>query len=247
MSGFPASYHKQLEQQNLLGPPPSKLGNADPTTSNIDQKLSFSGLFQPNSSSKFSHKATVKDAKAISPPLFAESISSSTSELQNQPVALNPNLNSDIDRLKVDASVQDTTPAIEPVPEPKKRGRRKGSKGIDSTLAEASKMLGADLGSHLPQQYNSRSSKQQMLALKQQNQPQIGNGNSNSASFSSYNDIKQKIASASGSKKVKTTKELLADLQNRKQNNSSEGFISSVVPHSIVSPSSSSGEIFFPF
>ena len=73
------------------------------------------------------------------------------------------------------------------VESPKKRGRKKGSKGIDSTLFEASKFL------------NSTPNFKSTIDV----------------------DIKQKIAS-SATKKNKTTKELLADLQKRCKDEMSE-------------------------
>jgi hypothetical protein len=137
-------------------------------------------------------------------------------------------------------------PESQPIPEKKKRGRRKGSKGIDSTLAEASKMLGAELGSHLPTPYNSRTTTPTTALFGPSSTIGSTNTSPTATSYSNaYNDIKNKIASASGPKKVKTTKELLADLQNRKNNNTTDGY--STVSQSILSPCSSSGEFYLIF
>lgn len=71
--------------------------------------------------------------------------------------------------------------------QPKKRGRKKGSKGVDSRLASSSNMSQSN---------------------------QSGSQFGDSISFQS---LKNKIDSIRGTtKKVKTTKELLAELQNRK-------------------------------
>lgn len=80
-----------------------------------------------------------------------------------------------------------TTNVLEVLPTGKKRGRKKGSKGVDSRLGSAS---------------NSSQSQQS------------GAPYYDSISFSS---LKNKIDLIRGTtKKVKTTKELLAELQNRK-------------------------------
>lgn len=92
-----------------------------------------------------------------------------------------------------------TTPAVAPastatnVPQPKKRGRKKGSKGVDGRLAAnlAQKMQSGS-------QYDTLS----LMSLKNQIDSMRGNA-----------------------KKVKTTKELLAELQNR--NTTGAGFDSS--------------------
>lgn len=66
----------------------------------------------------------------------------------------------------------------------------------------------------------------------------------------SYLGIKSKIASFSGSqKKVKTTKELLADIQNKKVDSSTQSSPAHSLSYPQVSPSSSSGEfsVFFFF
>lgn len=95
----------------------------------------------------------------------------------------------------------------EPIKVQKKRGRKKGSKGIDSLLASQNEGSIATL-----------------------------------MNADSFFDLKQKITSISGTKKVKTTKELLADIQNKR---STSGNLSTVTSPSVTqapSPESLSGE-----
>lgn len=95
----------------------------------------------------------------------------------------------------------------EPVKVQKKRGRKKGSKGIDSLLASQNEGTIATL-----------------------------------MNADSFFDLKQKITSISGTKKVKTTKELLADIQNKR---STSGNLSTVTSPSVTqapSPESLSGK-----
>lgn len=73
------------------------------------------------------------------------------------------------------------TEVVVPVKIPKKRGRKKGSKGIDSLLATQNEGAMQTL-------FNA----------------------------DSFSDLKQKITSISGHKKVKTTKEILSDIQNKR-------------------------------
>lgn len=106
------------------------------------------------------------------------------------------------------APVEQPPPVVEPK-QPKKRGRKKGSKGIDSLLAS-----------------------QNEGALASMLNPD------------SYLDLKNKITSISaGSKKTKTTKELLIEIQQKRSNS---GNISAVTSPSVTqapSPASSSGRL----
>lgn len=219
MSGFPVSYHHQLAPHQK---PP------DHTSDSERPQLSFSGLFQskgdksvPKFDAKANDETVEEESSVVEPPAQQEN---EVKEVEEHLPSLPP----------TDEALNVTPP------ERKKRGRRKGSKGIDSTLADASKMLDADLGSHLPT-YNVRTQKRVLSNASTASLSGLpSTSTSPIASYSTYSDIKQKIASASGTKKVKTTQELLADLQNRKQTSNMDGFSS--VSQTIVSPSSSSGE-----
>ena len=114
--------------------------------------------------------------------------------LQHKPLTINQNNSiNNKNHMTLPPPPTPTVPAQQPplppssVESPKKRGRKKGSKGIDSTLFEASKFL------------NSTPNFKSTIDV----------------------DIKQKIAS-SATKKNKTTKELLADLQKRCKDEMSE-------------------------
>lgn len=114
--------------------------------------------------------------------------------IQQKPLTINQNNSiNNKNHMTLPPPQSPTVPAQQPplppstVESPKKRGRKKGSKGIDSTLFEASKFL------------NSTANFKSTIDV----------------------DIKQKIAS-SATKKNKTTKELLADLQKRCKDEMSE-------------------------
>ncbi|XP_063707864.1 mediator of RNA polymerase II transcription subunit 26 [Culicoides brevitarsis] len=152
--------------------------------------LSFAG--------HFSKAATVSDVvidvDSLPLPKMPNSRSVSPSVFHASPHASNHSIASGITPLNVDndviivnhnsSDVPVAMPSATPTVDtkiPKKRGRKKGSKGIDSLLAT-----------------------QNEGAIQQ-----IFNADS-------FSDLKQKITSISGHKKVKTTKEILSDIQNKR-------------------------------
>ena len=242
--------HKKHKSREMVAPPPVVIQNQEPylisdslsdqsssmsgfptygaATVQSSDKLNFTGCFgQNNNTVAFKSEEMARQSPFLPPsasnsPRFHSSLSnldlfgagSTTCNTSFRPKPVESRETSPrmvTPPLAVEPSITKSPPTASPRT-PKKRGRKKGSKGIDSTLADASRFIGVDI-SHLSAP-NSRTTS-----------PAANFGNS-------YMDIKQKI-SLSG-KKVKTTMELLAELQNRKTN-SQEQFSNQ------VSPSSSSG------
>lgn len=169
------------------------------------QPLTFAGHFT---------KATATNTPIMETPTKVDQIASIASE--GSPYSLPPTLSGPFTIEPDEQPVQTQSPQPPPpllveAKQPKKRGRKKGSKGIDSLLATQNEGAFTSL-----------------------------------LNPDSYLDLKQKITSISaGNKKTRTTKELLADIQQKRSNS---GTVSAVTSPSVTqapSPASSSGKLIF--
>uniref|UniRef100_A0A336ME32 Mediator of RNA polymerase II transcription subunit 26 n=1 Tax=Culicoides sonorensis TaxID=179676 RepID=A0A336ME32_CULSO len=169
--------------------------NSTETPSSLPARsLSFAGHFSkatgpneisPSSLQVINNNIKQSHSRSVSPSSFM-------SHHSNHSMAQVPVVTPDPDVILVNSHSQDAVPVNAGIntqsqltsPQdpkiPKKRGRKKGSKGIDSLLATQNE------GS-IQQIFND-----------------------------SFSELKQKITSISGNKKVKTTKEILSDIQNKR-------------------------------
>lgn len=157
--------------------------------------LSFAGHFskagvsteEANPSLKLLNNKHRPDSRSVSPSMFASphhsnhSLGSAILPINVDPDVILVNHSADIPAPLLSTPITTVTPQVEPAKIPKKRGRKKGSKGIDSLLATQNEGAMQTL-------FNA----------------------------DSFLDLKQKITSISGHKKVKTTKEILSDIQNKR-------------------------------